>query len=68
MDVGSQVIGRKDMTSSVFDIWGEVSKELLFGLSFHFSAVATVPVSYFGCLADFSQTESASRNGHAGHG
>lgn len=27
LDVGSQVIGRKDMTSSVFDIWGEVSKD-----------------------------------------
>ncbi|KAG0606534.1 hypothetical protein M758_9G148800 [Ceratodon purpureus] len=24
MDVGSQVIGRKDMTSSIFDIWGEI--------------------------------------------
>ncbi len=25
VDVASQVIGRKDMTSSIFDIWGEVS-------------------------------------------
>ncbi|KAG0594377.1 hypothetical protein M758_UG072000 [Ceratodon purpureus] len=24
MDVGSQVIGRKDMTSSIFDIWEEI--------------------------------------------
>jgi hypothetical protein len=25
VDVASQVIGWKDMTSSIFDIWGEVS-------------------------------------------
>ncbi|XP_024380878.1 uncharacterized protein [Physcomitrium patens] len=24
LDVGSQVVGRKDMTSSIFDIWGEI--------------------------------------------
>lgn len=24
LDIASQVVGRKDMTSSAFDIWGEV--------------------------------------------
>lgn len=32
LDVGSQVIGRKDMTSSIFDIWGEVSTYMLYSM------------------------------------